>query len=231
VNSPAFQFYPKDFLTDEIVVCMSNEQVGVYIRMLCMDWLNHGLPADDATLCRVFQCDEQTLNICLTTFAENDGRVFNRRLDKERTKQQKRRAKMSKAGKASGKARRMKSLQHEQAFSERSPHVEQNGNSSSSSSTTTAVDKKTSTKKFVKPTLEQVAEYCKERNNKINSIVFWNFYETKGWVVGKSPMKNWKSAIVQWEQRDKDKDRSLPQAHRNEDDIDYSDGIKPQGEW
>ena len=53
--------------------------------------------------------------------------------------------------------------------------------------------------KFKKPTLEEVNDYCKERNNGIDAEAFIAFYESKGWLIGKAPMKNWKSAIITWE--------------------------------
>ena len=56
-------------------------------------------------------------------------------------------------------------------------------------------------RKFVKPTVEEVAEYCRERGNAIIPESFVNFYESKGWVIGKSPMKDWKAAIRTWEQK------------------------------
>lgn len=59
-------------------------------------------------------------------------------------------------------------------------------------------EKKTS-KKFVKPTIEEIAAYCRERNNTIDAESFFNFYESKGWLVGKSPMKDWKAAVRTWE--------------------------------
>ena len=52
---------------------------------------------------------------------------------------------------------------------------------------------------FIKPTLEDVTQYCKERNNDVEPIKWLNFYESKGWMVGKNPMKNWKAAIITWE--------------------------------
>lgn len=55
--------------------------------------------------------------------------------------------------------------------------------------------------KFKKPTLEEVETYCKERNNGINAQQFIDFYESKGWVVGKSPMKDWQAAVRTWEKR------------------------------
>ena len=53
--------------------------------------------------------------------------------------------------------------------------------------------------RFKKPTLEEVRAYCEERDNNIDPEMFIDFYESKGWVVGKSPMKYWKSAIRTWE--------------------------------
>jgi len=57
-------------------------------------------------------------------------------------------------------------------------------------------------KKFVKPSLEEVQQYCNERNNNINAEHFIDYYEANGWKVGKNPMKDWKAAIRTWEKRD-----------------------------
>ena len=60
-------------------------------------------------------------------------------------------------------------------------------------------NKKKKVSKFTKPTLEEVTAYCKERNNGIDAEAFIAFYESKGWLIGKVPMKSWKSAIITWE--------------------------------
>lgn len=62
--------------------------------------------------------------------------------------------------------------------------------------------------KFVKPTIEMIAAYCKERNNGIDAETFWNHYEGKGWKIGKTPMKSWKATIVTWEKRNKERNNS-----------------------
>ena len=49
-------------------------------------------------------------------------------------------------------------------------------------------------KKFEQPTVEQISEYCSERSNKVNPQSFFDFYESKGWVVGNQKMKDWKTA-------------------------------------
>ena len=53
-------------------------------------------------------------------------------------------------------------------------------------------------KRFAPPTVEQVAEYCQEKGYHIDPEAFVAFYASKGWMVGKSPMKDWKSAVVTW---------------------------------
>ena len=56
-------------------------------------------------------------------------------------------------------------------------------------------------KVFKKPTLEEVQEYCKERNNNIDPNNFIDFYESKDWYVGSNKMKDWKACIRTWEKR------------------------------
>ena len=58
-------------------------------------------------------------------------------------------------------------------------------------------------KKFVKPTIEEIEEYCKERNNGINANAFYDFYEAKDWFIGKNKMRDFKACIRTWEQRNK----------------------------
>ena len=62
--------------------------------------------------------------------------------------------------------------------------------------------KPTPSKKFKKPTIEEIKEYCEERTNNINAEQFYDFYESKGWKVGNSLMKDWKASVRTWEKRD-----------------------------
>ena len=54
-------------------------------------------------------------------------------------------------------------------------------------------------KRFVPPTLEEVKAYCAERKNNVDAERFVNYYESNGWMVGKSKMKDWKAAVRTWE--------------------------------
>ena len=54
-------------------------------------------------------------------------------------------------------------------------------------------------KQFEPPTIEEVAEYCKQRAKGVNHQKWWDFYQSKGWFVGKNKMKDWKAAVRTWE--------------------------------
>lgn len=49
-------------------------------------------------------------------------------------------------------------------------------------------------KRFTPPTLAEVQSYVAERHSPVDPQEFIDFYESKGWMVGKTPMKNWKAA-------------------------------------
>ena len=57
----------------------------------------------------------------------------------------------------------------------------------------------TQAKAFVKPTVEEVKAYCVERKNNVSPDKFIDFYESKGWLIGKNPMKDWKACVRTWE--------------------------------
>ena len=56
-------------------------------------------------------------------------------------------------------------------------------------------------RRFTPPSVDDVTEYCRERNNGIDAQTFVDFYASKGWKVGNSPMKDWKACVRTWEQR------------------------------
>ena len=57
--------------------------------------------------------------------------------------------------------------------------------------------------RFKPPTVQEVQDYCNERQNGIQAYTFVNFYQSKGWKVGNQPMKDWKAAVRTWEQKNK----------------------------
>lgn len=65
--------------------------------------------------------------------------------------------------------------------------------------------------RFQKPSLDDIRAYCISRGNNVDPEQFLNFYESKGWMVGKTPMRDWRAAVRTWEKREKE----IPQRKRS----------------
>lgn len=72
--------------------------------------------------------------------------------------------------------------------------------------------------RFSPPSVQDVEAYCKERGYAIDAQRFVDFYQSKGWMVGKSPMKDWKAAVRSWASRHEKEDR-----HVTNDDWSFMD--------
>ena len=53
--------------------------------------------------------------------------------------------------------------------------------------------------RFTPPDVDMVRDYCIERNNSVDAQAFVDFYSSKGWMIGKNKMKDWKAAVRTWE--------------------------------
>ena len=60
--------------------------------------------------------------------------------------------------------------------------------------------------KFIPPSVDQVESYIAEKGYSVDAQSFVDFYDSKGWLVGKSPMKDWKAAVRTWNRREKKKE-------------------------
>jgi len=92
--SPAFQFYPDDFMGGKPGM-MTPEEIGVYVLLLCLDWNQNGFGFSSKSdhervsiWCKMRKprllAVWERLKDC---FEERDGRMYNPRLDLERQKQ------------------------------------------------------------------------------------------------------------------------------------------------
>lgn len=66
---------------------------------------------------------------------------------------------------------------------------------------------------FIPPTVGDIQSYCKERNNTVDAAYFFDFYSSKGWMVGKNKMKDWKAAVRTWERKE---NTNIKTSNRNE---------------
>ena len=70
---------------------------------------------------------------------------------------------------------------------------------------------KKKTSRFLPPTEEEVKQYCLENGYTLDAQRFVDFYECKGWMVGKNKMKNWKAAVRTWARKDQGGVRDEPE--------------------
>ena len=106
-KSPAFQLYPADFLSDENVMLMNNQELGCYCRLLFHCWIEGSIPNDISKLAKL--CNEristmkkiwEVIKVCFFEKEYEKNRLFNSRLENERDKQIKFKVEKSFAGRA-----------------------------------------------------------------------------------------------------------------------------------
>lgn len=199
-KDPAFLFYPNDYLGG--TMGMSCEQKGAYIDLLIFQFNNHNFTEAQA---------KQVLSICFAsvwevlknkfkTEGENNEFFYNERLRLEIDKR-----------KAFSESRRINAL-HPKTFKKtkkntKKAYAKHMGNENEN-------ENKDINNKC---TIEEIRNYCTERNNKVDPETFFNFYESKGWMIGKNKMKDWKAAVRTWEKNDFDK--AVPAARVIKDDF------------
>lgn len=105
-----------------------------------------------------------------------------------------------------------------------------NGNDSDSDSVSDSdndnvndLKENTKRKVFAKPTVEEVKAYCTERKNNVDANKFIDFYESKGWLIGKNPMKDWKACVRTWEKTSNSSPPKPSNAYINPSQSEYDD--------
>lgn len=72
--------------------------------------------------------------------------------------------------------------------------------------TTTPKQVTINNKQFIAPSVGEVEAYCESRGNGIKGEAFVDYYEARGWMIGKHKMKSWQSAVRTWENRRKEQE-------------------------
>jgi len=173
-KDPAVLFYTSDFLTGTMT--MTNDQVGMYIRLLCLQHQKKFLSEKDMlSICKSYDED------VFSKFEKNDEGYYNERMQVEYD----RRKKYSESRSNNRKKKDM--LIISKTYEN---HME--------TETETITIKENKSKIFKKPTVEQILN---EFPN-FNAEHFFNYYESNGWMVGKNKMKNWKATVKTWMSKD-----------------------------
>lgn len=112
MKSPAFQFYAAEFLADENVVLMTNQEVGCYIKLMAYCWREGSIPADVSKIAKL--CGEDSsamaqlwlaISSCFTESIADENRLVHPRLEKEREKQEEHRKERAESGKRGAEKR------------------------------------------------------------------------------------------------------------------------------
>lgn len=90
-----------------------------------------------------------------------------------------------------------------------------NIDSNSNSNIDTENKEHINTNRFNPPSVEEVRAYCSERKNGVDAENFVDFYSSKGWMIGKNKMKDWKAAVRTWERSRKGNDYGRNNDNRN----------------
>lgn len=85
---------------------------------------------------------------------------------------------------------------------------------SSVPSDNTYTREKQTNKRFVKPSVEEVSDYVRANGYQVDAESFVSFYESKGWRVGKEPMKDWKASVRYWNSIRKRQNPPTPLANK-----------------
>ena len=171
-KDPAFLFYTSDFLTGTSF--LTNEQIGKYIRLLCYQHQNGHLKEKDMLkICETYDED-----IFEKFEKDSEGLFFNVRLDEEIHK----RKAYSESRRNNRKKKDM--LNISKTYDE---HMENENENE-------IVNKKEKRNVFKKPTIEEIQN---EFPN-FDAEYFYNYYESNGWMRGKTKIKDWKATVRTW---------------------------------
>jgi hypothetical protein len=195
-KSPAFNFYSGDFLNG--VLFMGDADIGKYIKLMCVQHQKGHMTLEQME----HVCRGPVPPAVMEKFThDNEGLYYNLRLEdvvhKKTAVVDVLKGNLGKwAGKSRAEIAKMKAEERETA-----EFPEKEGTEAHSTQNAEVIPKETEPPagRFKPPTVEEVAEYCKERNNKVDVFDFVNFYESKGWMVGKNKMKDWKASVRHWE--------------------------------
>ena len=220
---PAIQFYPGDWKRDPGVQALSFHDRGVWLEIICLMHeseqrgvlLLGGNPMPDEALARLLGLDNQILTTTLTTLltygvASRDpetGALINRRMVRDEELRQIRAESGKKGGNPALKPVLLNQISTTPVNQISTTHLKQISTPSSSSSSSISLEESgasTTHARFKKPTAAEVADYGQTLTPPFfEAERFVDYYESKGWSVGKGSMKNWRAAVRMWNAKNK----------------------------
>ena len=195
-KDPAVLFYTSDFLSG--TAFFNDEQKGQYITLLCQQHQLGSIPENHM----IYICKSLDSPVVKKFIKDNSGNYYNERMRSEGEK----RANYCKS-RGLNKEGHFKNKIISKSYENHMEDDNENGNE----------DINNKGKRFLRPTLDQVKNYCKETGSKIDPEVFFHNYESTDWVKANGQkVKNWKSTIKTWEKRNLAKEELKPKKKDHE---------------
>lgn len=201
---PAWQLYTGDWLKDPNLSMCSPSTRGIWIDILCAMHENNrsgviaGTPDQLARLCRCSAVDlvsaiAELSDTKTANVTERHGIVtlICRRMQRE--------AQVRNQSRVRQKKRREKEPPEKACHGGVAPLSQDHSYSYSPSENSNQEKSKPKKKVSIPPDIAEVEAYCRERGSLVDPQKWWDFYESKGWFIGKNKMKDWKAAVRTWE--------------------------------
>jgi uncharacterized protein YdaU (DUF1376 family) len=234
-KAPAFQFYADDFLAGTLE--MSQEEVGQYIRLLCHQWNRGSIPVETEKQQRLTGgC--VSVDVLVKFRLCEDGLLRNERLETVRSEKDRYLQQQSQKGRKSAELRKLAltavqpDTQPEFNNGSTTVEIRLQPKVNSPSPTPTPNNKeesiapKSQRSHFTTPTVEEVqAECVRIELSLLEAPKFVDYYESKGWLVGKAKMKSWKPALRNWQRNQNERQQTLIVEPSKKKEIDYRDSL------
>jgi hypothetical protein len=182
--------------------CLKTEEKAQLFDAICSYALDEKVEQLDGTAYGMFQLVKPQLDANRKRF--NNGCI-----------------KKQKGSKKEAKAKQTKSKIEANVNVNVNPNVNENLN----------LESKSKSKLFIKPTIDEIKNYCLDRKNNVNAESFSNYYEARGWKLKGIQMKDWKACVRTWEQNNNNftnnnfkKPAGMPQPQYDDPDYYKNDG-------
>jgi uncharacterized protein YdaU (DUF1376 family) len=234
-KAPAFQFYADDFLAGTLE--MSQEEVGQYIRLLCHQWNRGSIPVETEKQQRLTGgC--VSVDVLVKFRLCEDGLLRNERLETVRSEKDRYLQQQSQKGRKSAELRKLASTvvqpdtQPESNSGSTVVEIRLQPKVNSPSPTPTPNNKeesiapKSQRLHFTAPTVEEVEVECVKIQLPVSeALKFVDYYESKGWLVGKAKMKSWKPALRNWQRNQNERQQTLIVEPVRKKELDWRDSV------
>ena len=188
---------------------MSNEDVGKYIRLLCLQHQKGRL--SEKTMKNI--CSTYVEDIYSKFLKDENGLYYNQRLENEALK----RKEYSESRRQNVLSRYKKSVKGKPVKTKKkSTYVLHMGDGNGNVNRDIDVD--------------NIKVYFKELGHPDQAEPFYDFYQSKGWKVGKAPMKDWKAAARNWCRRSFDKKKVETPEHKFAKEPEVNIDNSPEGQ-